>query len=216
MATTSASANVVSKSQTQGANVVSKSATSDKTQRVLETRDQWAVIFNHTLSLAVALAKGEALPDNPRKGFAFGKTAEQPHARGYAQSLLAGFVSRKANKFFAEVDGLKTIEEREKIAIAILVATSLGGSEASRAKGILGKAEPKQVRSFCEATLVALSQAVPQKALPKAKRAETAETAPTEQETEPSVAPKEQKAESKKSSSAKQKKSRKSASKASK
>jgi hypothetical protein len=207
MATTSASANVVSKSQTQGANVVSKSATPNaKTQRVLETRDQWAVIFNHTLSLVVTLAKGEALPENPRKGFAFGKTAEQPNARGYAQSLLAGFVSRKANKFFAEVDGLKTIEEREKIAIAILVATSLGGSEASRAKGILGKAEPKQVRSFSEATLVALSQAIPQKALPKAKRAETAETAPTEQPTE----------ESKKSSSAKQKKSRKSASKASK
>lgn len=196
MATTSASANVVSKSATSNA----------KTQRVLETRDQWAVIFNHTLSLVVTLAKGEALPENPRKGFAFGKTAEQPNARGYAQSLLAGFVSRKANKFFAEVDGLKTIEEREKIAIAILVATSLGGSEASRAKGILGKAEPKQVRSFSEATLVALSQAIPQKALPKAKRAETAETAPTEQPTE----------ESKKSSSAKQKKSRKSASKASK
>lgn len=165
MSTTIASANKVGKSVNRNANEVSKSATaSDKTQRVLETREQWAVIFNHCVSLVVALAKGEALPANARDGFAFGKVATQPHSRQYAQSLIGGFVSRKAGKFFAQTEGLKSAEAREKIALAILVGTKLGGSDAAKAKAILSKAEPKQAKTFAEAVLNAVqgqSDAVP-------------------------------------------------------
>ena len=154
MATTTANATVGSKSVNINATVGSKSATAAaKTQRVLETREAWSVIFNHTVSLVAASAKGEPLCENPREGFAFGKAAEQPHSRGYAQSLLSGFVSRKANKFFAEVDGLKTSEERTKIALAILTATKLGGNTTEKASGILSKAEPKQAKTFAEAVL---------------------------------------------------------------
>ena len=69
-----------------------------KTQRVLETRDQWSTIFAHTVALLAAAVKGEALPDDPRKGYAFGKPKVEPHSRQYAQSLLAGFASKKAGK----------------------------------------------------------------------------------------------------------------------
>lgn len=166
------------------ANEVSKSSTAkaakqaDKTQRVLETRDQWAVIFNHTVSLVATLAKGEALPTEPRKGFAFGGPKEQPHSRGYAQSLLAGFTSKKAGKVFAQTEGLKEQADREKIALAILLKTKLGGDNETKARSILGKAEAKQARAFAEAVLnVVQAVSVPtevapteQEAAPKAKR----------------------------------------------
>jgi hypothetical protein len=176
MTTTTTSANVVSKSRIANAIVDSKSATqaSAKTQRVLETRDSWSVIFNHTVALVAKCAKGETLSDDDRKGFAFGKVADQPHSRGYAQSLLAGFVSRKANKFLGEVDGLKTIEERTKIALAILTATKLGGNTTEKAKALLSKAEPKQAKTISEAVKSALNevQAVAEEdASPKGKKA---------------------------------------------
>jgi hypothetical protein len=201
MATTTSRANVVSNSVNSNASVASKSATAatanvvgktsadksadkPKTQRVLETRQAWDVVFNHMASLVASLAKGEPLCENPRDGFAFGKVADQPHIRGYAQGLLAGFVSRKANKFLGEVDGLKTIEERTKIALAILTATKLGGKTTESAKGYLSKAEPKQAKTFSEAVKAALNvvQAVE----------EPAEVAPTEQAEAEAVAPKEQ------------------------
>lgn len=164
-----ASANVVSKSST-----IATEQKPVKTQRVLETREQWVVIFNHTVSLVVAVAKGESLPDDPRKGFAFGKIAEQPHSRQYAQSLIGGFVSKKANKFFAQTVGLQTVEERTKIAIAILLKTKLGGADESKARSILGKAEPKQAKSFAEAVLNEVQTSKP-----------TAEVAPKEQKKQP-------------------------------
>lgn len=117
----------------------------------------WSVIFNHTVTLVATLAKGESLPEDARKGFGFGKVAEQPHSRGYAQSLLAGFVSRKSAKVLGEIEGLKTIEERTKIAIAILVATKLGGNTPEKASALLSKAEPKQAKTFSEAILKAIS-----------------------------------------------------------
>ena len=179
----------------RNASVASKSATATtseaskpKTQRVLETRDAWSVIFNHTVELVVKCAKGETLSEEDRKGFAFGKVADQPHSRGYAQSLLAGFVSRKANKFLGglmgEADCLSTIEGRTKIALAILTATKLGGKTTESAKGYLSKAEPKQAKTFSEAVKAALNvvQAVE----------EPAEVAPTEQVETEMVAPKEQ------------------------
>lgn len=194
MATTTSRANVVSNSVNSNASVASKSATAatanvvgktsadksadkPKTQRVLETRDAWSVIFNHTVELVVKCAKGETLSEEDRKGFAFGKVADQPHSRGYAQSLLAGFVSRKANKFLGglmgEADCLSTIEGRTKIALAILTATKLGGKTTESAKGYLSKAEPKQAKTFSEAVKAALNvvQAVE----------EPVEVAPTEQ-----------------------------------
>lgn len=195
MATTTSRANVVSNSVNRNASVASKSATAatseaskPKTQRVLETRDAWSVIFNHTVELVVKCAKGETLSEEDRKGFAFGKVADQPHSRGYAQSLLAGFVSRKANKFLGglmgEADCLSTIEGRTKIALAILTATKLGGKTTESAKGYLSKAEPKQAKTFSEAVKAALNvvQAVE----------EPAEVAPTEQVEAEVVAPKEQ------------------------
>lgn len=195
MATTTSRANVVSNSVNSNASVASKSATAatseaskPKTQRVLETRDAWSVIFNHTVELVVKCAKGETLSEEDRKGFAFGKVADQPHSRGYAQSLLAGFVSRKANKFLGglmgEADCLSTIEGRTKIALAILTATKLGGKTTESAKGYLSKAEPKQAKTFSEAVKAALNvvQAVE----------EPVEVAPMEQVEAEVVAPKEQ------------------------
>lgn len=193
--TTNATAKAVENSVNRNASVASKSATATtseaskpKTQRVLETRDAWSVIFNHTVELVVKCAKGETLSEEDRKGFAFGKVADQPHSRGYAQSLLAGFVSRKANKFLGglmgEADCLSTIEGRTKIALAILTATKLGGKTTESAKGYLSKAEPKQAKTFSEAVKAALNvvQAVE----------EPAEVAPTEQVETEMVAPKEQ------------------------
>lgn len=165
------------------ANVVSKSATANaaneqpvKTRRVLETRDQWAVIFNHTVSLVVTLFEGKDLPSDPRKGFAFGTTSEAPHARGYAQSLLAGFASKKAGKVLAQTVGLTEQADRHKLAIAILLKTKLGGGDESKAKSILGKAEPKQARAFAEAVLATLNNYV-------VEQPTKPETAPTEQPT---------------------------------
>ncbi len=180
------------------ANVVSKSATANaaneqpvKTRRVLETRDQWAVIFNHTVSLVVTLFEGKDLPSDPRKGFAFGTTSEAPHARGYAQSLLAGFASKKAGKVLAQTVGLTEQADRHKLAIAILLKTKLGGGDESKAKSILGKAEPKQARAFAEAVLAALNNVV-------VEQPTKPETAPTEQPTE-TAKPKRQRSTRKKS-----------------
>lgn len=177
------------KSVNNNASEASKSATANaKTQRVLESRDLWSVIFNHTVALVAKCAKGETLSEADRKGFGFGSAKDQPHSRGYAQSLLAGFVSRKANKFLGgimgEADCLSTIEGRTKIALAILTATRLGGNTTEKAKAILSKAEPKQAKTFSEAVKAALNvvQAVE----------ESAEIAPTEQVEAEVVAPKEQ------------------------
>lgn len=146
------------------ANVVSKSSTDNaatqqvKTQRVLETRDQWVVIFNHTVSLVVSLAKGEPMPDDPRKGFAFGSTKDQPHSRAYAQSLIGGFISGKAGKVLAQTEGLKDKADREKIAIAILLGCKLAKDGQEGARRILGKAEPKQAKAFATAVLSGLTE----------------------------------------------------------
>lgn len=147
-----------------------------KTQRVLETRDQWAVIFNHTVSLVVALVKGEDMPDDPRKGFAFGKIAEQPHSRQYAQSLIGGFVSKKAGKVFAQTEGLDEAR-RNEIAMTILLKTKLGGGDATKAKGILSKAEPKQARAFAEAVLNGVQTLTAQKPASKGKGTRKSEKA---------------------------------------
>lgn len=196
MATTTSRANEVSnKSVNISATVGSKSATAStanavgktsadkpKTQRVLETRDAWSVIFNHTVALVAKCAKGETLSEADRKGFGFGSAKDQPHSRGYAQSLLAGFVSRKANKVLGSVNGLSTIEDRTKIALAILTATRLGGNTTEKAKGLLSKAEPKQAKTFSEAVLNEVQAVVPTAEVAPTEQVETDAVAPTEQE----------------------------------
>lgn len=146
------------------ANVVSKSATANaatqpvKTQRVLETRDQWVVIFNHAVSLVVMLTKGEALPKDARKGFAFGTTKEAPHCRQYAQSLIGGFLTGKAGKVLAQHEVLASREKREEIACNLLLQTSLAKDGQAGAKRILSKAEPKQAKAFANAVLKGLEE----------------------------------------------------------
>ena len=174
-ASNTASATVGSKSLT--ANAATAQEQPVKTQRVLETRDQWVVIFNHTVSLVATLVEGKDLPTDPRKGFAFGAVKEQPHSRAYAQSLLAGFASKKAGKVFAQTEGLNDATKRHELAIAILLKTKLGGGDATKANSLLSKAEPKQAKAFAQAVLAALN--------PKGVAEPTTETpAPTEQPTE--------------------------------
>ena len=202
MATTTSPASVASNnSVNSNASVASKSATATaKTQRVLETRQAWDVVFNHMASLVATLAKGESLCENPRDGFAFGKVADQPHIRGYAQSLLAGFVSRKANKFLGEVDGLKTIEDRTKIALAILTETKLGGKTTESAKALLSKAEPKQAKTFSEAVLNLVQNRTAEEVAPTEQVAEETAVSPKGENPTEATAPTEQKPKRKSSS----------------
>lgn len=163
-------------------NVVEKSVTANaanavKTRRVLETRSQWEQIFRHMTSLVVALAKGDNLPDDPRKGFAFGKTGDQPHSREYAKALLCGFVSRKAGKVFAQTKGLADQDDRRKIAMAILTQTKLAKGDAN---AILNKVEPKQAKTFAIAVLDEIQKANKPKPSPTEKKATTKAASPTE------------------------------------
>lgn len=129
-----------------------------KTQRVLETREQWSVVYDHCVKLVVALVKGEALPEDPRKGFAFGKklTTEQPHIKSYALGLLNGFCSPKGRKTFAaaKYEVLVSDEKRQTIALAIVKQARLAPQD--RIEAVLSKAEKKQPRSFCESVLSGL------------------------------------------------------------
>lgn len=192
--TTNATAKAVENSVNANAANSSKSTTAAaKTQRVLETRQAWDVVFNHMASLVASLAKGESLCENPRDGFAFGKVADQPHIRGYAQSLLAGFVSRKANKFLGEFDGLKTIEDRTKIALAILTETKLGGKTTESAKALLSKAEPKQAKTFSEAVLNLVQNRTAEEVAPTEQVAEKTAVSPKGENPTEAAAPTEQK-----------------------
>lgn len=137
------------------ANEVSKQTNTEakpKTQRVLESRADWERIFTHTCKLVVSVANGDELDATSRDGFSFAKVAVAPHSRAYAQSLLAGFASKKADKFTVG-SALSEQDTRRKIALAILKATKLGGKDA---QAMLSKAEPKQAKSFCEAVLATL------------------------------------------------------------
>ena len=160
--------NVVLESNTNNAivnevNKPTETKSEPKTQRVLESRGDWERIFAHCTKLVVSVANGEELGKDSRDGFSFAKVAEAPHSRAYAQSLLAGFASKKADKFFPteRFVGSPALPEvalseqatRIKIALAILTATRLGGKDS---RAMLSKAEPKQAKSFCQAVLAAL------------------------------------------------------------
>ena len=174
---------------TTGANVVSKSENMNaaeqqgKTRRVLETRDRWSVIYNHTVTLVVLLANSEKLPANAADGYAWRKVADEPNSRFYAKSLIAGFVSNKAGKVFAKNEFLANKANREKIASAILIATKLvkptgKQTQQDAVNGTLAKTEPKQARSFAESVLVELSKPEPQKATTKGGKKSEKTTTP--------------------------------------
>lgn len=163
-ATRSSKAAKTSKSATANNEVVAQSANAPEqaaakqplTRRVKETRDQWQVVFDHTVALVVASARKADLPDDPRKGYAFGALKDQPNIRAYAQGLLAGFASPKAGKVFAQHEVLASAETRHEIAIAILLATKLGSTDRAKAESILSKAEKKQAKTLAQAVLAAL------------------------------------------------------------
>lgn len=114
--------------------------------------------------------------DNPRSGYKFGKTDVQPHARGYAQSLLTGFTTSKAGKVLAEDENLADKANRVKIATAILVLVKLakgnnkGETDEQAALRIMAKSEPKREKAFATAVLEALAKPIEE---PKAEEPKT-------------------------------------------
>ena len=117
---------------------------SNSPKRVVETRDQWLVIYDYAVSLVVAYARGNAPKDDIRKGFAFGPTTEQPHSRAYAKSLIWGFATNKAGKVLKDLDEVAAKEAREKIAIAILTDCKLVKGDSEAIKAQLAKVETKR------------------------------------------------------------------------
>jgi hypothetical protein len=149
---------------TEGVNTESNNAAKQpvsnakSTRRVVETRDQWAVIFDYAVSLVVAYTRGPKPEGDVRKGFAFGPVADQPHSRAYAQSLIGGFLTGKAGKVLAQHEVLASREKREEIACNLLLQTSLAKDGQAGAKRILSKAEPKQAKAFANAVLKGLEE----------------------------------------------------------
>jgi hypothetical protein len=142
-----------------------KSATNAKsatTQRVVENREMWAVVFDHTATLLALAIKGEALPEDATAGFAFGKTTgkdgksvrlaakQQPNIRGYFYSLIAAFGSRKAIKHSKGT----VLEEHNLEEVGRKVCLDLWSKFDYDAK--VGKAEPKQAKSLVEAVIAKL------------------------------------------------------------
>lgn len=142
-----------------------QNATADKqptTLRVVETRDMWAVVFDHTATLLARAANGEAIEQSDLDGFAFGKregedgkttriaAKQQPNIRPYLWSLLAGFASRKGYKHAKGT----ALADRDLGTIAQSVALGLWPKFDYANK--VGKAEPKQAKSLIGAVIAKL------------------------------------------------------------
>ena len=135
-----------------------QNATAEKqptTLRVVETRDMWAVVFDHTATLLARVANGEAVEQSDLDGYAFGKTTriaakQQPNIRPYLWSLLAGFASRKGYKHAKGT----ALADRDLGSLAEQVFSSLfpKGDFANK----VGKAEPKQAKSLIGAVIAKL------------------------------------------------------------
>lgn len=142
-----------------------QNATADKqptTLRVVETRDMWAVVFDHTATLLARAANGEAVDKDDQKGFAFGKgqtkdgkerklaPKEQPNIRPYMLSLLAGFASRKGYKHAKGT----ALADADLTLLAKQVFNGIypKGDFANK----VGKAEPKQAKSLIAAVIAKL------------------------------------------------------------
>ena len=130
--------------------------------RVVETRDMWAVVFDHTASLLAQAVNGVAVTSDDTDGFAFGKRetaegktqrltkSEQPNIRGYLYSLLAAFSSKKGIKHSKGT----ALETRNLEEIAKSVALGLW-PKFDWDKNV-GKAEPKQAKSLIVAVIAKL------------------------------------------------------------
>lgn len=142
-----------------------QNATAEKqptTLRVVETRDMWAVVFDHTATLLARVVNGEAVEQSDFDGFAFGKregedgkitritAKQQPHIRPYLWSLLAGFASRKGYKHAKGT----VLADRDLDSLVEQVFSSLfpKGDFANK----VGKAEPKQAKSLIGAVIAKL------------------------------------------------------------
>lgn len=169
-------------------NNVNNAANSPK--RVVVTRDEYTVVYDHAVSLVVAYSCGHKVED-PRKGFAFGPASNGSHTRNYAKSLIWGFATNKALKGLKAQDGkkdLKVLDEltdkakRVKIAIAILTDCSLVKGDSKAIEASLNKVEPKRERVFAEAVLAGLIAEETKATTPKGgkntKKSDTKATAP--------------------------------------
>ncbi len=131
--------------------------------RVVETRDMWAVVFDHTATLLAKVCNGEAVEGkDDLEGFAFGKATdkegktrrvsakEQPNIRPYFHSLLAGFASKKGIKH-SKGTALETLN-LEEVAEKVFLGLYPKGDFAQK----VGKAEPKQAKSLIAAVIAKL------------------------------------------------------------
>ena len=148
-------------------------------KRVVVTRDEYAVVYDHAVSLVVAYSCGHEVED-PRKGFAFGPATNGSHTRNYAKSLIWGFATNKALKGLKAQDGkkdLKVLDEltdkakRVKIAIAILTDCSLVKGDSKAIAASLNKVEPKRERVFAESVLAGLMAEEAKATTPKGGKA---------------------------------------------
>jgi hypothetical protein len=148
-------------------------------KRVVVTRDEYTVVYDHAVSLVVAYSCGHKVED-PRKGFAFGPASNGSHTRNYAKSLIWGFATNKALKGLKAQDGkkdLKVLDEltdkakRVKIAIAILTDCSLVKGDSKAIEASLNKVEPKRERVFAESVLAGLMAEETKAATPKGSKA---------------------------------------------
>ena len=133
----------------KGVNTESKNAVknANTTQRVVVTRNEYDVVFDHAVSLVVAYSRGQQV-EKPREGFAFGPASNGSHTRNYAKSLIWGFATSKAGKVLKDLDDLSDKAKRVKIAIAILTDCSLVKGDSKAIEASLAKVEPKRERVF--------------------------------------------------------------------
>lgn len=157
---------------TKGVNTESKNAVKNAstTQRVVVTRNEYDVVFDHAVSLVVAYSRGQQV-EKPREGFAFGPIANGSHTRNYAKSLIWGFVTSKAGKVLKDLDDVAVKANREKIAIAILTDCNLVKGDSKAIAASLARVEPKREKVFAESVLTGLKAAAETKAAPKGGKA---------------------------------------------
>ena len=138
-----------------------KNNAANSPKRVVVTRNEYDVVYDHAVGLVVAYALGQT-PEKPREGFAFGPIANGNHTRNYAKSLIWGFATNKACKPIKAQKGFEELADkaqREKIAIAILTDCSLVKGDSKAIAASLAKVEPKRERVFAESVLAGLKAA---------------------------------------------------------
>ena len=155
----------------KGVNTESKNAVknANTTQRVVVTRNEYDVVFDHAVSLVVAYSRGQQV-EKPREGFAFGPIANGSHTRNYAKSLIWGFATSKAGKVLKDFDDVAVKANREKIAIAILTDCNLVKGDSKAIAASLSRVEPKREKVFAESVLIGLEAAKETKTAPKGGR----------------------------------------------